>query len=210
MKGSKHMSKELIYTPKGISNYTWLSRPDTKFNPDGVYSVTLAFDKKTKGVKEMCKKLMDEYKKAQKPKKKAGKKPYEENDEGKIEVRFNQKAIIRTKDGEEFKKTVALLDSKGKPVKADVGNGSTLKACFSIRPYDFNGCGISIDLNAVQIVDLVEYTGSNFEFEEEAGGFEGTDEEEPEVNTENWDNDEDDDPPEEEDSGAEDGEDEPF
>lgn len=204
------MSKELFYTPKGISNYTWLSRPDTKFNPDGVYSVTLAFDKGTKGVKEMCKKLMDAYKAAQKPKKKAGNKPYKENDEGKIEVRFNQKAVIRTKDGEEFKKTVALLDSKGKPVKADVGNGSTLKACYSIRPYDYNGCGISIDLNAVQIVDLVEYTGSNFEFGEEDGGFEG-EETDDEVNTENWDNDDaDTQEEEEEDTGSEDDEDEPF
>jgi hypothetical protein len=172
--------------------------------------VTLAFDKGTKGVKEMCKKLMDAYKAAQKPKKKAGNKPYKENDEGKIEVRFNQKAVIRTKDGEEFKKTVALLDSKGKPVKADVGNGSTLKACYSIRPYDYNGCGISIDLNAVQIVDLVEYTGSNFEFGEEDGGFEG-EETDDEVNTENWDNDDaDTQEEEEEDTGSEDDEDEPF
>jgi hypothetical protein len=165
------MSKELIYTPKGISNYTWLSRPDTKFNPDGVYTVTLAFEKTAPGVKELCKKLNDAYKKAQKPKKKAGKKPYIENEDG-----------------------------------LDVGNGSTLKAAFSIRSYDFNGCGISLDLTAVMIVDLVEYTGGSFEFgDEDEGGFEGNAEEDNQLNEENWD---------EDDTGEEgndsDSEDEPF
>jgi len=203
------MSKELNYTPKGISNYTWLSRPDTKFNPNGVYTVTLAFDKKAKGVKEMCKKLMDAYKKAQKPKKKGGKKPYEENDEGMIEIRFSQKAVIETKSGDTFEKTVAILDSKGKPanLKVQVGNGSTMKACYSIRPYDYNGCGLSLDLNAVSIVDLVEYDGtSNYEFDEEEGGFEGNDApaDDDEMNKENWDNDE------EDDTGSEDDEDIPF
>ena len=203
------MSKELNYTPKGISNYTWLSRPDTKFNPNGVYTVTLAFDKKAKGVKEMCKKLMDAYKKAQKPKKKAGNKPYTENDDGLIEIKFKQNAVIETKSGDTFEKTVAILDSKGKPanLKVQVGNGSTMKACYSIRPYDYNGCGLSLDLNAVSIVDLVEYDGtSNYEFDEEEGGFEGNDApaDDDEMNKENWDNDE------EDDTGSEDDEDIPF
>jgi hypothetical protein len=190
------MSKELSYSPKGISNYTWLSRPDTKFNADGVFTVTLAFEKEAKGVKAMCKSLNDAYKKAQKVKKKGGKKPFIENEDGLIEVKFSQKAIIRTKAGESFKKTVAVLDSKSKPVKADIGNGSTLKAAYSVRPYDYNGCGISLDLTAVMIIDLVEYDGSsNFEFgDEEEGGFEGNDEDNTpdEINEENWDNDGDD------------------
>ncbi len=200
------MSKELIYTPKGISNYTWLSRPDTKFNPDGVYTVTLMFEKTAPGVKELCKKLNDAYKQAQKPKKKGGNKPYKENEDGLIEIKLSQKAVIHTKTGEAINKTVATLDSKLKPVKADIGNGSELRAAFNIRPYDYNGCGISLDLVAVQIINLVEYKGqSNFDFDEEDGfvGESAAVQYENQLNEENWDEAEDD-------SGTEDDEDEPF
>ena len=34
-------------TPTGIANYPWLVEPDTKFNPDGDYRVTMIFNEHT-------------------------------------------------------------------------------------------------------------------------------------------------------------------
>ena len=201
------MSKDVIVTPKGITNYCWLSSADTKFNPDGVFHTNLILDPDT--CKDLCKTLKKGYDDAQKPKKKAGKKPYFKNEDGDIEIKFSQKAIIRNKAGEEFKKTVAVLDSKQRPVKFNVGNGSTVKVSFKMRPYDYNGCGISLDLIAVQVLELVEYEGSqDFGFEDEEGGFESSGEvdnkgnlftEESDGNDENFDS-----------RSEDDEEDEPF
>ena len=33
-----------IVTPRAIAVYPWLNRPDTKFNPDGDYKVTLKIE----------------------------------------------------------------------------------------------------------------------------------------------------------------------
>jgi hypothetical protein len=167
---------EIKTTPKGLAKHAWLLHPDTKFNPDGTYQTNIVLKKED--AKAICKQLKKEYNDAQKPKKKAGKMPYFENDDGDIEIKFSQKSIIKTKSGDTFKKTVALLDSKRKPIKVNVGNGSTIRVSFKTRPYDYNGCGISLDLIAVQVLDLVEWEEREQEygFEDEDGGFEGTDE----------------------------------
>ena len=41
------MAEKLIEftTPKGIAQYPWLSKPDTKFNEEGVYKVDLIIPK---------------------------------------------------------------------------------------------------------------------------------------------------------------------
>jgi hypothetical protein len=36
----------MVITPRGIAQYAWLSKPDTKFNSEGDYKVTLVLDKK--------------------------------------------------------------------------------------------------------------------------------------------------------------------
>ncbi len=201
------MSKTIMVTPVGTANYCWISRPDTTFNPDGTYQTNLILDKENLEVKSLCKILKQAYTDSQKPKKKKGKAPYWTNDAGDIEMKFAQKSVIRTKAGEEFKKTVAVLDSKNKPCKLNIGRGTTMKVAFEIAPYDYNGCGITLRLKAVQVLELVEYDGGQeFGFEEEDGGFESTDkedivDEEEDVSTDEFD---------EDDSGDEDDDDSPF
>jgi nucleoside-diphosphate-sugar epimerase len=34
-----------VTTPKGQASYPWLKQPDTKFNPDGLYSCNILVDK---------------------------------------------------------------------------------------------------------------------------------------------------------------------
>jgi len=199
------MSEKKIYvTPKGTSKHAWLLRPDTKFNPDGTYQVNVVLKKEE--AKSICKELKALYDAAQKPGKKSGKMPYFVNDDGDVEIKLSQKSVIRLKDGTTFNKTVALVDAKRKPVKVNVGNGSTIKAAFSVRSYDYNGCGISLDLISVQIINLIpwEDQAQDLGFEEEEGFEGGSEVEVEEVEPEQENNFEADD------SGDEDDDDSPF
>ena len=174
---SNNNKKEIYVTPKGIGKYMRVLVPDTKFNPDGTYQASICLKKAE--AKDLCKMLKKQYDDAQKPKKKAGKPPFFINDDGDVEIKFAQKSIIRAKStGEEFKKTVAILDGKQRPCRPNVGDGSTIRISFSTRPYDYNGCGISLDLIAVQVLKLVEWTPEEkeFGFEDEEDGFEASDE----------------------------------
>ena len=61
------------------------------------------------------------------------------------------------------KTPVKVVDMYGQDLNAaTIGNGSTVNVQFSTRDYEFNGMkGKSIELMAVQVIELVEYTGSS-------------------------------------------------
>ena len=103
---------------------------------------------------------------------------------GRIIFRFKQKAQItyKNKKGEEetFDKKVALVDSKGKFIKAPVkiGTGSVVKVSFEPNAYfspKDKEIGISFNrLMGVQLITLVEYEGDGMPSAEDLGfGDEG-------------------------------------
>lgn len=51
-------------TPKGVFKYVWLNKPDTKFDADGVYTVTVVMDKENPKTQKLLKDLAAEHKKA--------------------------------------------------------------------------------------------------------------------------------------------------
>lgn len=131
-------------TPKGVFRYTHLNKPDTRYDADGVFSVTVAFDKDEPRVQKMIaeldkahaeagekgQELFDELKPAAK-KKLAQKKITEsmlmdyyedELDEdgdptGKILMRFKTKAQFTSKKtGKVVKKVVPFFDGKGEMI----------------------------------------------------------------------------------------------
>ena len=94
-----------------------------------------------------------------------------DDETGQICVKFNMKALIRKKNGEEFEQKPGIVDAKKKPIKANVGGGSVIKVAFEPVPY-YNaaaGSGVSLRLKAVQVLDLVEYGGGDYGFDEEEG-----------------------------------------
>ena len=86
------------------------------------------------------------------------------------------------KTGETMRITIRVVDSKGKPIKNPpiINGGSKVKFKVSIRGYADTGIGggVTIDLESVMIVELVEFTGGSNEWGEEAvdGGFVARDE----------------------------------
>lgn len=193
---------ERVTSPKGIAKYPRLSKPDTKFVPEGEFSCKLILDvekdaeflsKLEARAKEKFAEVKAELK--EKKKVKAMKEltlavPYEEilDDDGdatgKVEVKAKLKHVVKLKDDESFTQTVDIFDSKGKPMSKDVvvGGGSTLRMACDIVPYynpSAKDAGISLRLKGVKVIDLVEYTGGAsaeaYGFGDEEDGYDASD-----------------------------------
>jgi hypothetical protein len=197
-------NKPKTYTsPKGIANYPWLNKPDTKFNAAGVYRVKITIPAEEAetfktfldaqydaGVKEEIEKAYQKAliktpklaRQAFESKVKLADKPYKMaiddtgEETGDLEISFKSNAsFIDKKSGETVPLTVRLFDAKGKPTKALIGGGSTIKVAYQIisfPPAAF-GTGISLRMQAVQVIDLQTYggggSGESFGFGQEEG-----------------------------------------
>jgi hypothetical protein len=185
--------KPTLTTPKGIARYPRLNDPDCRFSPEGVYTVTLrvAKDEAMPLVTKLVKMLEDFYAAECKDKGKKLKRfptlPWgpakdwdKENQEevavpGFIDFRFKTPAKGTTKEGKQWERKVALFDAKLNPLPADsdpVGGGSVIRVSFGPNTWNVaaTGVGISLRLNAVQVLELKTYGGSgSYGFVEEDG-----------------------------------------
>lgn len=157
-------------TPAGIAQYPYLTKPDTKFNSDGEYKISVeipgaaAQDIVTFLDEQFAASVAKAKKENPGKKIKEGDVPYSVNDDtGKVTVRFKLKAKVTPKQGDPFEQRPALFDAKGKPIGADakIGGGSKVKVAYELVPYytAIAGAGISLRLKAVQVIDLVEFSG---------------------------------------------------
>jgi len=155
-------------TPLGTAQYPWLTKADTKFNPDGDYSVALTFRDDDGQFSTMINNAVEESV-AQAKEQNSGKKiketgaPITENDDGSITLKFKLKAKVTPKNGEPFEQRPALFDAKGTPLGLDtkIGGGTKMKVAFEMVPFytALAGAGVSLRLKAAQVIDLVEYSG---------------------------------------------------
>lgn len=180
---------ERFVSPKGTASYPYLTKPDTKFNPDGEYKVSLivAGDDARKAIDFLAE--QHEVAVAKAKKENAGKRvkegdlPFIENDDGTVTFKFKLKAKVTPKKGDPFEQKPVLFDAKGKPLVGEpkVGGGSTIKVSYEVVPYytAIAGAGVSLRLKAVQIIELKEYSGGgdaeSYGFGEEEGFEAGED-----------------------------------
>ena len=146
-------------TPKGTAQYPWLTKPDTKFSEEGVFKVSLAVPEGE--AKAFAKAIQDAFV-AEYGQQKLAKAhmPFKKDDSGNIVFNFKSKLKPR------------LYDASGKPITGDVsvGGGSVIKVSGAFGPYNKGAnTGVALYLNAVQIINLVEFSSSPFGAEE--GGF---------------------------------------
>lgn len=184
-------NKERLTTPAGIAKYPRLNTPDTKFKKEGQFKVTLVLDESDDAefldsLRELENTAVKEAHKNPKNKKlkiSSAIRPHTDKDgnevEGKVEVTFKTTASGQREDGSKWNRTIRMFTAKGRPTEANVGSGSKIKVAFT---YDFYatamaGIGLSLYLEAVQIIDLVEFKSEaeagDFGFGEEEGSFEG-------------------------------------
>jgi hypothetical protein len=174
-----------LTTPVGVAKYPWLNKPDTKFDPQGVYRVQLALDPEKHEeflarLDEMVEKSVAQAKadlRKNKPQdidkiivKPAYEKEYDSDGEetGMVEIKFKMKHIINTKNGD-ITLTPDLFDGKGNvinPKEVNIYGGSKMRINFTPRAYYMAStkmAGVSMQLNAVQVIELVE-RGSDSSF----------------------------------------------
>jgi hypothetical protein len=161
-------------TPKGVAQYPYLDKPDTKFNPQGDYKLNLVLDN------EIDKKFVAVSKEVKGKRVKKADPPYfseiddDGNETGNIIFKLKQKAEITSKTGKTINMKVRLFDSKGKPLNnVAVWGGSKVKCAGSLMPYytPTLGVGVSMKLAACQVIDLVtsDSSADTFGFNEEDG-----------------------------------------
>ena len=174
------MKNQKLTTGTGIAMYPYLFSPDTKFSTEGVFCLNLRLDmvEGKKLAKQLETQQKDHIKEATAA---TGKKPSrinpypwkeveDNNGEPCMDFKFKLKPSFKTKAGEIVKQRPAVFDAALKPLTEEcrLGNGSKIKVNFSVIPYNTSmGCGISLRLHAVQVLDLVQYNNG----ESDTGGF---------------------------------------
>lgn len=183
-----------LTTIKGeVIGFNSIQKPSTTFNPDGDYSMDILVD--AEYGKEF-QEFLTEIRKQQN--KLFGKGttlqditrcvPYvykKKNDEGEIikeipdtegryVIKAREKGLTRCKDGSTFARTVAVFDSKGKPILKDITlkTGSIVKLALELTGYTVAGkTGVKVQLKAVQVIEVVntEGTADTYGFGEEEG-----------------------------------------
>ena len=153
------MAKKSITSPKGTASYPWLTKPDTKFSAEGVYKTGLTVKgKDAQAFQEDIKAaFIDEFGQSKLAKAHL---PWKEEEDGSVTFNFKSKMKPR------------LFDSKGQAITNDpaVSGGSVIKVSCAFGPYNKGAnMGVALYLNAVQIIELVEYSSSPFG--EEEGGY---------------------------------------
>lgn len=160
----KARKKHPVIKVKGTAKYAHLNEPNKRFEPEfGTYSCDLVIDKdQAEMIKNTLRPLYEEELK-QVQEENQGKKieqkefPIKE-EEGGFLVKSKLKAGGRRRDGSEYSLSIALFDSQGKPLPADVKVWGGSKVNLAFRPRFWYtamaGFGVSFDLQAVQVLEL--------------------------------------------------------
>jgi len=184
------MANKMMMTPKGSANWVKVFTPDTKYQPEGEYSMKLTVREDL--AEDLCEQLdaltdaiyAKSLKDNPKLKTKLTKRtPYEQvlddegNETGEIEFKFKTKARITAKDGSTYTNKVAVFDAKAKPITQElkIGNGSLMKVGFEPVPYMMQStkeASVSLRLKSTQLIDLVEFGAASPFGEEEGYTFE--------------------------------------
>lgn len=184
-----------IVTPKGTAMYPYL-RSTEQFNgmDTGKYSIQIKLSEADTA--KLMEQLDQEWEAAKQSPDFRGKTfkkgtvpnlGYRDDKNGDTIFKAKTNATIKSKTGEVFTKTVPIFDAKGKPIKGDIGHGSTVRLSISVAPYAVSNSnyGLALYLNAVQVIKLVEKgsygaDSSTFGFHEEEG-YSAEEEEETDV-----------------------------
>lgn len=153
------MSAQNFMTPKGIAVYPWLNKPDTKFGDKFKTGLRVS----PKEAEELIAAIKSANQEAHGAKASSARVPYK-TDEETGEIIFRLQSKYQPK----------LVDSAGQviaPATAPmIWGGSTLRVKGAIKTYDTGGnIGTSLQIQAVQVVDLAEQSSAEFDAIE--GGY---------------------------------------
>lgn len=178
-------TKQLVTTAMGVLVWPHLNSPDYEYDEAGVYQTKLRlsgsdaekFLAYCEGQRtEAAAEAKENGKFKGKGKVPLADLPYKEDEDGNLLFNFKMKAKGTTRNGETFTREPKLFDAAGRPCNdARVGGGTVARISFeSYRYYAkmVGGAGVSLRLEAVQIIELQEWSSGR---SAEGFGFEATD-----------------------------------
>ncbi len=176
-------------TPRGQAIWPKISVPDTKFDQEGVYETQLRLSSEDHAAfLAKVETLLDDYH-TQESKRKGKslnkhKLPFKQSQTQDGEMldeydwKFKLKALAG-KPGAKWEQRPKIFDSKGqgiKPEEISIGSGSKIRIGYTPHTW-FSpalGCGITLQLKAVVIDELISWKGEDFDsfgFDEADDGF---------------------------------------
>lgn len=188
-----------VTSPIGAAMWCKVVEPDYRYNPEGIYEVSLVLskDKATSLITQLTNIVDTATKEAKEGKgdmklapnkvktitnNEVYKDEYdaEGNETGNVIFKFSLKDVDKLPDG---KNKIAVFNAEGKPIANVplVGNGSTIRVRGFANPYymaSTNAIGIALKWEALQIIDLVAFSGGEG-FDAVDGSFVDEDEEIP-------------------------------
>lgn len=191
---AERKKRPIHITPVGRAVWPKLTRPETKFDADGVYSVKLALPEHSEeavALINLIEEAMDEAlaegkAKAKGKKVKQADPPYTEEIDrdseqptGNLLFSFKMRASGTRKDGTPWTRRPNLYDAHRQPIRpedVDIWNGTRLRVAYTTEPFYVPalGAGVSLRLQAAQIIELVsggERDAASYGFEDEEDGY---------------------------------------
>jgi hypothetical protein len=126
---------------KGAIEWAWLTKPNTKFDADGVWSLNILPEKDDLKAVLVTHPLLT----------------VKKDDDGRSFITLKRK--VKQRNGTQ-NDPPALVDSKNNPVSVILGNGSICNVVFNEYPAPKAPKGVGFQLNVIQILELVEYNAS--------------------------------------------------
>jgi len=171
-KNAMSEKRQQMNTPIGVAVYPRLNEPDYKFQPAGEFSVNVRLTEKDArplitALDEMLDKWhTEESKTRRKPNLKKAPLPVKPavdddgNETDDWDFKFKMKHNVTTQSGKSWTQRPKLYDSELQGYNGGIiGGGSRIAVNFVPATYytPALGCGITLRLNAVQVVELVEW-----------------------------------------------------
>jgi len=149
------MAQVNFVTPVGTAVYPWLTKPDYQYDDAGKYQTKLSVPADDKTTKTLIKQI-EEHAKEEFGIKAKPKLPFEQDAEtGNIVLKLTSK----------FKPT--FFDAKGSGVTdpPNIWGGSQIRIKGNMSTYSGSAKGVSLYINAVQIITAVQGEGSDDSFD---------------------------------------------
>ena len=174
-----------ITSPKGSALWAKLDKPDREYNAKGQYSVDLVADPGDVKVKEFVNNLESlrdqafdqandgKPKNKQYTKREVFKEEFDKegNETGMIIFKFKMNNVDDRRVGQNKVVLVGPKASEGSIPMVNIGNGSTVRCVAFANPYSMASdktIGVSLILEKVQLIELVEF-GGNDDLDDEDG-----------------------------------------
>ncbi len=174
------MALKKITSPKGTAMYPHLRQPEMYEGSEVGYTITMMFSKAdTEKIEKFLKEELEAAKNSSEFKGKSWKNArlgIKEDKNGDKVVKFKTSTAFKGRNGEVIPRTIPIFDAHGNVFKGDIGNGSICKVSFSVGAYhkSSTNCGLSLYLQAVQVLDRKEPGGMNadsYGFSKNEDGF---------------------------------------